>query len=134
GESSAYAAFRGAVRRLADRLDDRVAVSEDAAATAHQAMGGDYEVLFNGVELDRYAKVDPWPTTAPTVFFVGRHEPRKGLRTLIEALPFLPPDTRLWIAGDGEETAELRAQTGDDPRIEWLGRITEHEKARRLRG
>src|SRR5206468_813508 len=69
-----------------------------------------------------------------TVFFVGRHEPRKGLRTLIEAVRLLPADVRVWVAGDGEETEELRTATADDSRIEWLGRISELEKARRLRG
>src|SRR5439155_3748568 len=32
------------------------------------------------------------------------------------------------------ETAALRAEHAGDPRIEWLGRIDEHEKAARLRG
>ena len=34
----------------------------------------------------------------------------------------------------GPQTAELRAATAGDPRIEWLGRISDEEKARRLRG
>ena len=32
----------------------------------------------------RYAKAEPWPTEGPTVFFVGRHEPRKGLDVLLD--------------------------------------------------
>jgi phosphatidylinositol alpha-mannosyltransferase len=67
------------------------------------------------------------------VFFVGRHEPRKGLDVLLEAFPLLPNDVRLWVAGDGPQTADLRAQH-KDPRIEWLGRIDDAEKAARLRG
>jgi phosphatidyl-myo-inositol alpha-mannosyltransferase len=39
----------------------------------------------------------------------------------------------LWVASDGPETARLRAATADDPRIEWLGRLDDEEKARRLR-
>ena len=39
-----------------------------------------------------------------------------------------------WVAGDGPDTARLRAEFGGDDRIEWLGRITEAEKLARLRG
>ena len=41
---------------------------------------------------------------------------------------------RLWIASDGPDTARLQATYAGDPRIEWLGRITDREKAARLRG
>jgi phosphatidylinositol alpha-mannosyltransferase len=46
----------------------------------------------------------------------------------------LPAETRLWVAGDGPETAELQARYAGDGRIEWLGRITDDEKAARMRG
>src|SRR5439155_9899340 len=39
-----------------------------------------------------------------------------------------------WIAGDGPETASLQARYSHDARVEWLGRIDDHEKASRLRG
>jgi len=134
GGSAAYRYLNWGVRRLARRLDHRCAVSEDARAMAHEALGGDYTLLFNGIEVDRFAKASPWPTDAPTIFFVGRHEPRKGLAVLLEAVPLLPSDVRVWVAGDGPETSALQAQYGHDTRIEWLGRIDDHEKASRLRG
>lgn len=133
GASSAYAAFKPIVRRLAARLDMRCAVSVDARATAHDALGGDYELVFNGIEVARFADGDPWPREGPTVLFVGRHEPRKGLDVLIAAMADVSPDVRLWVASDGPQTAELRAKTIDDPRIEWLGRISHEEKAARMR-
>ena len=46
--------------------------------TASDALGGAYEVGFNGVEVDRYRGVQPWPAGRPTVLFLGRHEERKG--------------------------------------------------------
>ena len=101
---------------------------------AQEALGGDYTLLFNGIEVERFAKASPWPSDAPTIFFVGRHEPRKGLAVLLEALQSLPADVRLWIAGDGPETASLQARYSHDARVEWLGRIDDHEKASRLRG
>jgi len=134
GEIAAYKWAGPAVRWLAGRLDQRCAVSADAEAMAREALGGTYIRLFNGVEVDRYAKAEPWPTEGPTVFFVGRHEPRKGLAVLLDALRELPADVRLWVGSDGPDTAVLRSQHAGDPRIEWLGRLTEHEKVSRMRG
>jgi phosphatidylinositol alpha-mannosyltransferase len=56
------------------------------------------------------------------------------LAVLIDALAQLPATVRLWVGGDGPETDALRARAAGDPRIEWLGRISDDEKARRLRG
>jgi phosphatidylinositol alpha-mannosyltransferase len=134
GGSAAYRFLGPAVRWLARRLDHRCAVSDDARAMAETALGGDYTLLFNGIEVERFAKATPWPTDGPTIFFCGRHEPRKGLAVLLDAMASLPPDVRLWVASDGPETEALRARTADDRRIEWLGRLGEEEKAARLRG
>jgi phosphatidyl-myo-inositol alpha-mannosyltransferase len=119
---------------LADRLDLRCTVSEDARELAHRYLGGDYQMVFNGIEVDRFLKATPWPTDGPTVFFVGRHEPRKGLSVLLDAMATLPADVRLWVAGDGPDTQALEARVAGDARIEWLGRLTEEAKAARLRG
>ena len=134
GASTAYTALKPIAKRLARRLAVRCAVSEDARATAIDAVGGEYELVFNGIEVDRFAKADEIPVDGPSILFLGRHEPRKGLGTLLEALAHLPKDVHLLVASDGPQTAELRARYGDDPRIEWLGRISDEEKAGYLRG
>ena len=134
GDSSAYAALKPAVRWLARRLDVRCAVSKDALATARKALGGEYELLFNGIEIERFAKATPMPTSGPTIFFVGRHEERKGLAVLLDALALLPRDVRVWVGGTGPQTGALRAAYGGDPRIDWLGRLTEADVASRMRG
>jgi phosphatidylinositol alpha-mannosyltransferase len=134
GESAAYTWIRPPLRWLRRRLDVACAVSEDARELAERFLGGEFEVLFNGIEVERFAKATPTPTDRPTVLFLGRHEPRKGLAVLLEALAFLPPDVRVWVAGEGPETAALRQRFAGDPRIEWLGRVSEEEKASRLRG
>jgi phosphatidylinositol alpha-mannosyltransferase len=66
------------------------------------------------------------------IFFLGRHEPRKGLGVLLDAMALLPSDVTLWIASDGPETDALRARTEGDARIQWLGRISDEEKVDRL--
>ena len=134
GASQAYVWFNPVVRWLARRLDIRVAVSDDARAMAKHALGGEYIVLFNGIEIERIGRTAPIEADGPTIFFVGRHEPRKGLEVLLHAMALLPANTRLWIAGDGPETARLTSTVAGDPRIEWLGRISDEEKFARLRG
>jgi phosphatidyl-myo-inositol alpha-mannosyltransferase len=134
GVSAAYRVLRPLTRWLARRLDVRCAVSEAAKAMATRHLGGRYEVLFNGIEVERFAKATPWPTTGPTVLFMSRHESRKGLDVLLAAMARLPADARLWVASDGPETARLQALTADDHRVEWLGRIGDDERASRLRG
>jgi phosphatidylinositol alpha-mannosyltransferase len=109
-------------------------VSEAAAYLARRYLGGEYTLLYNGIETDLWAKAEPWPTDGPTVLFVGRHEPRKGLDVLLDALDRLPADVRLWVAGEGPDTDALRQRHADDERIVWLGRIGEEEKRRRMAG
>ncbi len=139
GHSTAYQYLRPLVQWVANRLDYRCAVSENARRLAEDQLGGHYEMMFNGVELEppsaeTFNGVEPEPSDEPTIFFVGRHEPRKGLEILIDALGYLPPEVRLWVGGDGPETARLKQRTADDPRVEWLGRISDPEKQARLRG
>lgn len=134
GTIGAYTWGRPALRWVANRLDRRVVVSADAQQLAEHALGGQYDLLFNGIEIDRFAKATPWPSEHPAIFFIGRHEPRKGLAVLLEAMAELPPDVRLWVGGTGPDTDLLRTRHAGDPRIEWLGRISDDEKARRIRG
>jgi phosphatidylinositol alpha-mannosyltransferase len=133
GVSGAYRWLRPLARWVASRLTIRCAVSEDAQALAARYLGGSYTLLFNGIEVDRFAKATPWPTDGPTILFLSRHEARKGLAVLLSALERLPPSVTLWIASDGPETARLRHLTAAESRVHWLGRISEEEKARRLR-
>ena len=49
-------------------------------------------------------------------------------------MALLPTDVKLWVGSDGPDTAELRARVAGDPRIEWLGRLSDAEKAARMRG
>ncbi|MGH9030251.1 MAG: glycosyltransferase family 4 protein, partial [Acidimicrobiales bacterium] len=61
GAGVAYRMFGLPARALASRLDERCAVSPAAAATASAVVGGTYEVVGNGVDMERYESADPWP-------------------------------------------------------------------------
>ncbi|MFT7646451.1 MAG: phosphatidylinositol alpha-mannosyltransferase [Candidatus Poriferisodalaceae bacterium] len=132
GEINAY--LIPGLKWLASRVAVRTAVSHDAREMAIAAIGGDYEITFNGIELDRFRKAEPYWADAPTIAYVGRHEPRKGLPVLLSALQQLPPSVRLWVMSDGPETADLKRQYAHDDRIEWLGQVTDDEKIARIKG
>lgn len=134
GDSTGYRVTYPLARRMSRRLSVRCAVSEEAKELAARYLEGEYVVLHNGIEVERFAKATPWPTEGPTVLFLSRHESRKGLAVLLDALPHLAPDTRLWVASDGPETEHLRSRTAGNDQVEWLGRIGDDERARRLRG
>ena len=121
------------LRPLVQRLAVRVAVSEAAAHTAAECYGtDDARVLWNGIEVERFAGAPATPAPVPTVLFVGRHEDRKGLGVLLDAWAALDRDAVLWIVGTGPRTEELQAR--HVARVEWLGRVTDAELASRLRG
>lgn len=116
------------------RIDVAVAVSAAARDTAHALCGGTYEVLFNGVDVARFASAAPASSDVPAVLFLGRHEARKGLGVLLEAFSRLSPPAVLWISGAGPETAALRARYPESKRVRWLGVVSDDEVAGRLAG
>ncbi|MBO0728241.1 MAG: glycosyltransferase family 4 protein [Acidimicrobiaceae bacterium] len=133
GEGLWYRTARAVTSLTVDRLTVRAAVSSEAMATAERVLGGHYELVWNGIDQAAYESAEPWPADRPTVLFVGRHEARKGLAVLLDALAYLGDDVRLWVAGEGPETERLRQASSGDGRVEWLGVISDAEKRRRLR-
>jgi phosphatidylinositol alpha-mannosyltransferase len=83
---------------LMDRIDVRIAVSPMAAETASRWIDGDFRVIPNGVLMPEHA--DP-ENRDHTVVFIGRHDPRKGLPTLLRAWPRIHSETgaRLRVIG-----------------------------------
>ncbi|MGI9645454.1 MAG: glycosyltransferase family 4 protein [Ilumatobacteraceae bacterium] len=135
GTSASYRILKPLLLVGMERIDIKVVVSKDALELARSHLGGEYEVLFNGVEIDTIRRVEPFDFDEgpPVIFFCGRHEERKGLSVLIDAFDRLEVDAALWIASDGPDTARLVDRTAGDPRIRWLGRIGDEEKFARLR-
>lgn len=134
GQSSAYRWINRGCRALRSRLAIACAVSAEAEALASHWLGGTYERVFNGIDVQRFASAEPTPADGPTVFFLGRHEERKGLRMLLEAAERLPTDVRIWVGGDGDETIALKREFAENDRVEWLGRLTDDEKRSRMAG
>ena len=126
---------RPALRALMNRVLFRVVVSESAKDTALENWTGEddqYVILWNGIDVETWAAATPAPSDRPAVFFVGRHEPRKGLSVLLDAWPDLETDAVLWVASTGPQTDELRGRNVAG--VEWLGRITDAELHQYMRG
>lgn len=132
GDSSSYRILNRTARWAADHLTTRVAVSEAARELAHRYLEGEYRILFNGIETDRFRREGVMREAAPTILFCGRYEPRKGLEVLLEAMAHLPADVTLWVASEGPGLDVLEERYKSDGRIHWLGRVTDDEKIDRL--
>jgi phosphatidyl-myo-inositol alpha-mannosyltransferase len=118
---------------LVERIDYRIAVSDGAAASAHEHLPGDYNVIPNGVALPEHA--DP-RNRENRIVFVGRHEPRKGLHVLLRAWPAIRRRTgaRLRVLGADPLQVRLlltRLRVPDDG-IDALGFVHEEERTREL--
>lgn len=133
GDSASYRYLNRVVRSMADGIDVRVAVSRDAEDLASRYLGGAYRILPNAVELDRFFDPDPNEPRRRSIFFCGRHEPRKGLEVLLRAHAALDDDSvHLVIASEGPETARLRHEYPDAEHRRWLGRISDQIKTHEL--
>ncbi len=137
GRSSSYRYLAPVLRRLVRRVDLAVAVSRDARALVRGHLGGEYEVLFNGISVPP-RPLDLEDDGRPHLLFLGRHEERKGLEVLLRAFDRLERGSGTYgrpvldIVGDGPDTARLRGEYSDPDRFRWHGRVSEETKWRLL--
>jgi phosphatidylinositol alpha-mannosyltransferase len=101
---------------LLDRIDHRIAVSDQARDSVVRHFPGEYEIVPNGVLVPDEA--DP-AGRDHRIVFVGRHEPRKGLHVLLQAWPEIHQQTgaRLSLVGADPLAVRLllsRLRVSDD--------------------
>lgn len=135
-----YRALGPMAHRLLGRLSLRIAVSEAAAAFHAAALGlspTDFTVIPNGIDVPRFAAARPFESLqdAPTLLFVGRLEPRKGLEPLVRAFVRLKtqhPTLRLYVVGDGPERDRCQQLLPTRLRsdVVFLGRVDNDELPR----
>ena len=118
------------------RMQVRVAVSEAARETGERSGGGRFEVLFNGVDLQRFASAEPVRDAEgrPAVVFIGRLEERKGLNVLLDAFARVERPAVLWVVGDGPSGEMQRRRHPESSRVHWLGALDDRAVAARLVG
>jgi phosphatidylinositol alpha-mannosyltransferase len=120
-------------RRLFNKLNLRIAVSDAARWTGERFYGGRYRVIPNGIDLTRPLHGPKPANEKLQLLFIGRAEERKGLPVLIrafEALRMAGVDAELTVAGATEdEVAPLLFET---EAVRVAGRVSEDEKWRLL--
>ncbi len=104
-----YTWGRRHLRRWFRRLDGKIAVSPAAAGFVEEYFPGYYNIIPNGVDVDRFAaEAAPLPEYQDgklNILFVGRPEKRKGLDHLIAAFAVVQAqrqDVRLIVVGAGK--------------------------------
>jgi glycosyltransferase involved in cell wall biosynthesis len=105
-----------------------------ARAVASTLARADPRVILNGVDTERFTPGDRGaaraalglPVDGPMIGIAARLERVKGVDVAIAALPLLPPEARLIVAGGGTEAAALAAQVvalGLTGRVHFLGHL-----------
>jgi len=104
-----YRIFKGYLENYFKKLHGRIAVSEVAKRSISRYFEGEYRIIPNGVDIHRFnpnnEKIE-WLVRddSKKILFVGRIEPRKGLKYLIlalnEVVKFIS-NIKLIVVGDG---------------------------------
>jgi phosphatidylinositol alpha-mannosyltransferase len=134
GRSMLQDAFQPLLNGVVERLDARIAVSETARDTARLYYPGDYAVIPNGVDPDRFHPSKPpfaeWrDPDHVNLLFVGRLDPRKGLQVLLEAMPEVVRRTngraRLLVVGDSYLRPRFEASVAREAKdhVRFLGHV-----------
>ncbi len=114
---SNYAYFYGKpiLRYFVRKLHGRIAVSPPARDFVSEYFPGEYEVIPNGIDYDRFVSPrDPLAICregGPNILFVGRLEKRKGLKFLLRAMAGVWahfPQARLIVVGSGPLLEDYR--------------------------
>jgi phosphatidylinositol alpha-mannosyltransferase len=134
--SRAMSSMSMVLHPLLEKLSARVAVSEFARTTLVQHVGGEPVIIPNGLYVDRFAvPPDPrWASSGGSITFLGRiDEPRKGLATMVRALPAIlraRPDAHVWVAGGGDaEEAYAAVDEPCRPAVTFLGQLDDDTRA-----
>jgi phosphatidylinositol alpha-mannosyltransferase len=125
------------LKRSLRRFNDVISVSQAAADFAKSTYGLSSVILPNVVDVSRYSSAKPLITEKkPVILFLGRLVPRKGCRTLLEAVALLVkggevPEFKVYIGSKGPLEAELKQYVHDnhlDDIVTFSGFIDEKDK------
>jgi phosphatidylinositol alpha-mannosyltransferase len=118
---------------LLERIDHRIAVSEQARISARRWLPWDFEVIPNGVLIPPEADAGHRENT---IVFIGRHDPRKGMPVLLRAWPDIHRRTgaRLRLVGADPLAVQLLLARYRIPNegIDVLGFLPQDELTREL--
>jgi len=137
--SLGYGLLRPWLKPYFHAIHGLVAVSQAARDSAARYFPGPYRIIPNGIDTDFFRPdVSPLPELddgRPKILFLGRFEPRKGLKYLLMAFPKVVrevPDVRLVVVGTGlfgySYKGYLEKELRD--RVHWAGLIPAEARPR----
>lgn len=103
-----YLLFSHLLEPYMDKLHGRIAVSTTAHDSNMHYFSGDCRIIPNAINTELFnPAIKPLPqfvNSRPKILFLGRFEPRKGLKYLLQSLPIIKeqiPNVLLIICGAG---------------------------------
>jgi phosphatidylinositol alpha-mannosyltransferase len=141
GPSKLIEAFLEPLGARMKRLDARIAVSETARDFVAQYFPGEYRIIPNGVDTERFHPgVEPfaeWRVPGKVnVLFVGRLDPRKGVQVLLDAMPEVVARTggrvNLLVVGDSYLRTRFQASVAPSarPHVRFVGHVPSRDLPR----
>lgn len=106
--SYGYVLWEPVLEQYFRKLDGVIAVSTVARDSVSRYFPGEYRIIPNGIDTERFtpnlAPIEELAKFSPKILFVGRFEPRKGLKYLLQAFPMVLkeiPTAKLVVVGQG---------------------------------
>lgn len=104
----AYQIFQSKMQKYYDKLDGKIMVSQAAGSFITKYLKGNYKIIPNGINIDKFnpenSLIKEFKDDKLNILFVGRFDPRKGLRYLLQAFNLVKKrfsNVRLLIVGKG---------------------------------
>jgi len=116
-------------------LSLKIAVSNHALETYKPFIPGEYTIIPNGVDSERftpYGEKIEWMQKIPTILFVGRLDKRKGLHRLLNTLPLVVKKKKvlLVVVGKGplyKDYLNMVKKLHLEQFVKFVGRVSEKD-------
>ena len=128
----AYRLFQPYLRRMARRLDARVAVSQAAIDLASRYFPGNYTIVPNGIDCERFnpdqRPIERFDDGKFNMLFVGRLDKRKGVKYLFNAVTLASRQCdrpiRLIVVGDNGVRRRFLPTLPDEVELVFTGVVS----------
>jgi len=136
-QSLGYALFRSGLQPYFNAVQGLIAVSATARESCAKYFPGPYKIIPNGIDLTFFrpdaGRVSGMDDGRPRILFVGRFEPRKGLKHLLSAMPEIVkhvPDVELVVVGTGLRGYSYKSYLPPEVQqhVRWAGLVKSEER------
>ncbi|GAC1649697.1 MAG: glycosyltransferase family 4 protein [Gemmatimonadaceae bacterium] len=128
--SFGYTLFRRYCQRRLNRLDAAIAVSHSTTVALERYFDAEWQIIPNGIDVSLFSPNVARPPEirgdVPAILFLGRLDPRNGLKTLIEAFRNVRGAARraqLIVVGGGPLLDHYVKAAGSDPDVTFVGSV-----------